>query len=387
MASSTQPELPDPLIAGSGTRVTTAQQWRERRRGEILALFQEHVYGKPPATPATLDFEVLDEAACALGGGAVRRQVAIHVGASGRRLRIDLLLYLPAGSGPFPVFTLLNFGGNHTVHIDPAIAVPEIHPGSGSPQPRGQRADNYPIDRILERGYGIATAYCGDVYPDFYDGSIKGAHALFEESDPSAGNAWGAVGAWAWGLSRMMDYLVDDSRIDGSRICLAGHSRLGKAALWAGAQDERFALVISNNSGCTGAALSRGKRGETVRAINDRFPHWFCANYKSYNDREDRLPVDQHMLLALIAPRPLYVTSASEDSWADPVAEFRSCRLAEPVYHLFGLQGLETVQPPPEHPLLDGRIGYHLRTGPHGLHCYDWERFLDFADRRVRQKS
>ncbi|MCP4756968.1 MAG: acetylxylan esterase [Proteobacteria bacterium] len=379
--------LPDLLVDAAGEPIESSHAWEHQRRPQILELFRRHVYGRTPELCGSRSYSVFDQDSQSLGGRAIRKQVALEFTANGKTLRIDLLLFLPpeAISRAVPIFSLLNFNGNHTIHSDPSIALPKSHINPDflpAEDFRGMRADRYPIQPILARGYGIATAYCGDIDPDFDDSFNNGVHALFDPPAPRSPDAWGSVSAWAWGLSRIMDYLETDEQVDHERVAVLGHSRLGKTALWAGAQDERFAIVISNDSGCTGAAISRGKQGESVKIINQLFPHWFCRNYKNYNDKEAELPVDQHMLLALMAPRPLYVASATEDLWADPASEFKSCIHAAPVYRLFGLNGLKTDQmPDPDQPLLEGHIGYHNRTGEHALTEYDWERFMDFADR------
>jgi len=385
--------LPDPLCAETGTRVDTPQAWASERRPEILKLFEEHVYGRTPDAEIAQAYDVLDEEYHALGGHAIRRQVSITLSGNGKSSRIELLIYLPvtARTSAAPVFCLLNFGGNHTVHTDPAIALSRswLRPGMRPAEShRGASASRFPIERIVERGYGVATAYYGDIDPDYDDGFKNGIHPLLDPPRDRSPNAWGAVGAWAYGLSRIMDYMETDGHIDQGRVVLAGHSRLGKTALWAGAQDERFSIVVSNDSGCTGAAISRRKQGETVRAINDQFPHWFCKNYAHYNDREDDLPVDQHMLLALIAPRPLYVASASEDLWADPEGEFKACVHADPVYRLLGVPGIESTEmPEADRPVTKGSIGYHVRSGGHDLTAYDWERTMDFADMHIKTNT
>ena len=319
--------LPDPLVMQSGKKVSDAADWNKRRR-ELLELFAANVYGRTPDWRKTaqnkLRFEVKSVDRQALGGKAIRKQVAVYFSARKDGPKMDLLVYLPAGAPkPAPVFLGLNFTGNHTVNADPGIQLGDVwvkgvkqHATENS---RGVAASRWMVEKVLARGYGTATAYYGDIEPDF-DGGLKyGVRPLFfkpGQTDPAADD-WGAIGAWAWGLSRALDYLQTDPDVDAHRVFLHGHSRLGKTALWAGAQDTRFAMVISNCSGAGGAALARRRFGETVADLVRQFPYWFCANYKQYAGREDDMPVDQHELLALIAPRPLYVASAEEDLWAD----------------------------------------------------------------------
>ncbi|MFB3825830.1 MAG: acetylxylan esterase [Bryobacteraceae bacterium] len=387
-------KLPDPLVLANGRPVRDATTWMKLRRPEVFRLFQTNVYGRSPARPARVRYEQSPVDKQALGGKAVRKQVRVHFTDKPDGPKMDILIYLPAGARrPVPLFAGLNFGGNQSVAADPGVPLREIW--VRDPQTRkatkiiapessrGRSAGQWQVEKILSRGYGLATIFYGDIEPDYNGGMSYGVRSLYPKPGPEE---WGAIGAWAWGLSRAMDYFETDREIDAKRVAVMGHSRLGKTALWAGASDTRFALVISNDSGEGGASLSRRWYGETVQNLNTSFPHWFCANYAKYNDRVSELPVDQHELLALIAPRPVYVASAEEDRWADPKGEFLSAVHAGPVYALFGKQGLGTDQMPGIHQPLMGAIGYHIRAGKHDVTAYDWDQYLNFADMHLRGK-
>lgn len=391
--------LPDPLVAEDGSAIETPQQWEEKQRPRILELFEREVYGKAPPAPEKIEFEVTESADDALAGTAIRKQVSVRLTPDEDGPVMDILIYLPKNAEkPAPVFLGLNFYGNMSIHPDPAIHLSkswmrnnkekgtENHQATDAT--RGTSKSRWPVEMILEHGYGLATIYYGDIDPDFDDGFQNGVHPHFMEEGQTQPkpDQWGSIAAWAWGLSRALDYLQQDEDVDGEKVIVMGHSRLGKTSLWAGATDPRFAAVISNNSGCGGAALSRRRFGESVKRINTSFPHWFCDNFNKYNHNEDACPVDQHMLIALQAPRPALVCSAEEDRWADPRGEFLSTLHADPVYRLFGVEGLETEEMPPvDQPVLS-RLGYSIRTGKHDVLQSDWQRYIKFADQHVLGK-
>lgn len=392
--------MPNVLRSRDGETIDTREQWLQQRRPEILELFRKHMYGRAP-DPSPVRIESASEA-IALDGKAVRKQWRLRY-ADADEAYFEVLLYLPKDAkGPVPTFLALNFFGNQSVHSDQGIRVttrwvyndPElkIQDNRATEALRGAYAERWPIEKILARGYGVATVHYADIDPDYDDGFKNGVHGVLDApregsraGHERADDAWGAIGAWAWGLSRVLDGLEQDDDVDQKRVLLLGHSRLGKTALWAGAQDERFAMVIANDSGCGGAAYGRRQFGESIASINKAFPHWFNRAFRAYADREYDLPVDQHLLIAAIAPRPAYVASAELDAWADPLGEFLSVVGAAPAYRLLGTEGLPTNELPKVDQPVHGQLGYHNRSGSHDLTWRDWEQFLAFADRHLKR--
>lgn len=384
--------LPELLKLPNGRKVKTAKVWEQKKRPETLRIFEEQMFGRIPSDLKMTSFRVIEESGITPYENAIRRQVEMLLEKDGRELHVEMLIYLPKNEGKVPVFVGYNFYGNHTVTDDVEVRISPSwvsnNPSFGiinnqlTEQSRGVRANRWSIEEILKNGYGLATIYYGDVDPDRDDFS-DGVHPFaykYGQTRPLP-NEWGAISAWAWGLSRAMDYFETDPQIDASKVAVMGHSRLGKAALWAGAHDQRFAIVISNNSGCGGAAISRRRFGETVKRINTNFPHWFCENFKAYNDNEDNLPIDQHQLIALIAPRPVYIASAEEDLWADPRGEYLSGYYATEVYKLYGKTGLTSIKMPEINQPVMNQIGYHIRAGKHDVTDFDWQQFIRFADK------
>lgn len=355
---------PDPLMAADGHRVMTAKEWERVQRPYIYQLFSKNVYGRMPARTLDVTCSVRKVDSSALDGMAIRKELTLYFSPTDTAARLNMVLYLPRkANAKTPVFVGYSFGGNATV----------------------ETSSQWPLKEILSRGYGVATAWYWDIEPDRADGWQTGIRSRLSGALQIEPLEWSAIGAWAWGLERMADYLKTEKTVDARKLIVIGHSRLGKAALWAGVNYPDFALVVSNESGEGGAALSKRNYGETVGIINGRFPWWFAPAYKQYSDHTDALPLDQHMLLSLVAPRPLYVASAEGDQWSDPKGEFLGAVGAGPVYQLFkeGGIGVDSM-PPVGHPVGDF-VRYHIRTGKHDITLYDWQQYMDFAERRLKK--
>ena len=360
-------ELPDPLQFDDGREVRNARQWEKKRRPQVLEVFAQEMYGHMPARPEGLHFSTISEETVYAGLG-LRKVVRIYLDADQTHW-FDVLIHLPKdAAGPVPMFVGLNFKGNDAT-LD-------------------ERADfRWPYELVLKAGMGVATAWRDSIEPDGKDSKLAEAEDVCRDGGVRSwynkDGDWGAISAWAWGLSRIVDYLETDEAYDTDRLAVIGHSRLGKTALWAGANDLRFDMVISNDSGCCGAAISRRKFGETFAVIDTSFPHWFTREFDKYKGREEIFPADQHWLIALAAPRPVYVASATEDLWADPKGEWLAAKAAEPVYALFGMQGLDDGMPAPDVSDGDGRIGYHIRRGTHNILAFDWQQYISFMNRHL----
>lgn len=356
--------LPVILTSKDGLEIASSDLWNKIRRPEILELFRKNIFGRVPDTKYSETFKLLNFDSSALEGTATQKEILISIESGGKLLSFNLTLFTPNNvKQPVPSFLL----------IDPWF--------SESNTPRWKQKGNYwPVEEALARGYGMAIFDASQLDPDNFDNFKNGIHAILDKNS-RPDDAWGTLAAWAWGASRCMDYLVTDRNVAADKIAVVGHSRAGKTALWAGAEDTRFAMVISNESGAGGAALARRRFGETVARLNSSFPHWFCTNYNKYSNNEIALPVDMHMLLALIAPRALYIDCADEDLWGDPHGSYISLYNAVPVFKLLGWNSSIPVSMPPlNKQVISGRVGFHIRDGVHNMLLKDWSWFMDFAD-------
>jgi hypothetical protein len=375
-------EMPDPLTMLDGRRVTTKEQWLKERVPELKALFQHYMYGAMPP-PVKVEAKVEHVNPKALGGKATLKDITLTLG--GKH-------HIPnQRKGPAPVFVGLNFAGNHTALNDPAIRVPRswmypnragVKGNKATEEGRGTQVDVWAIEETIDRGYAVATVYSGDIEPDRADLRSGVQQAFAQEQSP---RAWGTIAAWAWGLQRIIDYLVTLPELDAGRIIVVGHSRLGKTALLAGAFDTRIAVIIPLQAGMGGTAPSRGTVGESIKAINDRFPHWFNGNYKLFNEATERLPFDQHCLVALCAPRPVLFSNAQEDTWANPDGQFEVLKGADPAYRLLGTDGLPVKRRPEIGVPVHGTLGYFIRAGKHSMNREDWGVFREFASRHLKK--
>ncbi|MBZ5575081.1 MAG: acetylxylan esterase [Acidobacteriia bacterium] len=383
--------LPDALRMADGTPVRDSKTWETKRRPEILRLFEENQFGRSPGRPAGMSFDVFDRGTPALNGTALRRQVTLYFSPDKNGPQMDLLIYLPAGaSKAVPLLLNLSFSANSSTVDDPGIRPGTVwgRDHKRVPAASGPNFGKLNVAPFLAHGIGVATVYYGDIDPDFAGGIPNGVRALYlkpGQTEP-APDEWGAIAAWAWGLSRAMDYLETDPGVDAKRVAIEGVSRLGKTVLWAGARDSRFAAVIASCSGEGGAALSRRNYGETIAHLTapSRYPYQFAANYQKFAARPDQMPVDANLLVALIAPRPLLLQTGNQDFWSDPKGEFLAAVAAGPVYRLFGKQDLGTDQwPAAGEPILH-TMGYLMHAGGHGTIPSDWDTFLKFAEMHLQ---
>jgi hypothetical protein len=378
--------LPNPLVLANGFPVRDAKTWNEKRRPEIIRLFEENQYGRSPARPPSMTFEAFEKGSPAFDGKAIRRQITIRFSADHK---MDLLLYVPAhASKPVPFLMNLSFSANSTTVDDPGIRQGEVWGTDHKkiPAAEGRKFPQIDAARLIDAGFGFGTIYYGDIDPDFSGGLPDGVRALYPKPAP---DEWGTIAAWAWGLSRAMDYLETDPAVDAHRVAILGVSRLGKTVMWAGAHDQRFRAVIASCSGEGGAALSRRNYGETIAHLTapSRYDYQFAANYSKFAQHVDQLPVDANMLVALIAPRALLLQTGDKDYWSDPKGEFLAAVAAAPVYRLLGAQPLDTTQMPPAGTPIFHTLSYYMHAGGHGTIPSDWDQYLKFLQMHLHPLS
>lgn len=383
--------LPNPLMLANGKPVKDAKAWTEKRRPEIVKLFEEYQFGRAPRRPADMSFEVFDKGTRAFDGKATREQVTIYLSKDKSGPKIDLLVYVPAGaSKPSPLLLNMSFSANSLAVDDLGVKEGEIWGPDRKkvPASKGRSFGKLPVAKFIDAGYGVATFYYGDVDPDFLGGVPLGARAHYLKAGQTepAPDEWGAISAWAWGASRAMDYLETDAAVDAKRIAITGVSRLGKTVMWAGAHDTRFAMTIASCSGEGGAALSRRNYGETIAHLMApaRYPYQFAGNWAKYASHPDQSPVDANLLVALMAPRPVLLQTGNTDKWSDPKGEFLAAVAASPVYRLFGKQGLDADEVPPAGQAVLHDIGYEMHAGGHGMVPSDWDVYLQFMKLKLQ---
>ncbi|MDA3926066.1 MAG: acetylxylan esterase [Kiritimatiellae bacterium] len=395
-------DVPDPLSFANGEKLTSRDQWPQRRQ-EVLAIFEDQMYGIIPPRPAVMRTELI-ESGETLNGTVIRKQIRMWFNKENKGPKIDWIFFLPKNvSGAVPAFIGLNFYGNQEILPDKEILVTDgwlrnnkkhfIADNRASEKSRAlsaapEASQSWPVKTLTERGYALVTACYGEIDPDYDDGYTNGVHVLFPpKTRPIPGNYTTSLAAWAWALIRGMDMIEKEKAINSKQVTVIGCSRLAKAALLAGAKDERFAVVIPNQTGGGGTPPAKRDFGENVSFQNKTFPHWFCGNYRKYSDNEEALTFDQHMLLAACAPRRLYVSSFPK-GWFDPYGEFLSMKAAEPVWQFLGLPGLPAEKWPEENvPVSSTHLGYHRRPGEHGIAPFDWECYLNFTDRAFKPQT
>ncbi|MBR7131602.1 MAG: acetylxylan esterase [Lentisphaeria bacterium] len=380
-------QIPSVLVKNSGKMVANAWDWLHSRRNEVLDFYTREVYGKWLKNPDKMSCEILSEKDDALHGKARRKEIKITFYKENRQHSILMLLYIPRNAkSKVPVCLGLNFKGNHTtVAEDDCLISGRGLDGEPVEPVRGAQQERWPVEMIVERGFALATCCYHDIFPDFpvAEAWKKSVYSIFspDKTPEELNKEYSAIGAWAWGLSRMLDALGCEESIDCRRAMVVGHSRLGKTALWAGANDCRFQVVVSNDSGHGGAALFKRCFGETIAVLNYNFPHWFVDGFNKYNDMDADLEFDQNFLLSLIAPRILCIGSATEDLWADPKGEFLAGVHASEVYRLFGVAGMPSNKHPEPDVNLTGEISYHMRSGKHNILAQDWDHYLSVAEK------